>query len=154
MPQTIHNFSAGPAALPKPVLLKAQSEMLNFQASSRSVMELSHRSPEFAKIHASAIAALTALLAIPPTHAVLFMQGGATLQFSSVYLNLAASPVDYCVSGAWGKKAAKEASLLGGDVNTIFDTDNTIPPVSEWGAFSKDPSYIFYVSNETIVCSL
>jgi phosphoserine aminotransferase len=113
-------------------------------------MELSHRSPQYASIHASAISSLTTLLSIPSTHAILFLQGGATSQFSAIYLNLASGPVDYCVSGAWSKKAAKEAENLGGDVNTIF-SENTVPPVSEWNAFSKDASYIFYVSNETIV---
>ena len=86
---TIYNFSAGPATLPKPVLEKAQAELLNYQDSGMSVLEMSHRSPEFDKIVKDAEATLRELMAIPDNYKVIFLQGGASTQFTMVPLNLA-----------------------------------------------------------------
>ena len=85
---TIYNFSAGPATLPKPVLEKAQAELLNYQDSGMSVLEMSHRSPEFDKIVKDAEATLRELMAIPDNYKVLFVQGGGTVQFAMVPMNL------------------------------------------------------------------
>lgn len=148
----MHNFSAGPAVLPKSVLQKAQSELLDIAGTGSSVMELSHRSKEFEEIHNRAINDLKSLCDIPDDYSVLFMQGGATMQFSCIVYNLSqGNPVDYCVSGAWSDKAFKEAVNLGANSNKVFDSKPyvDIPDPSSW-KFSKDASYIFYVSNETI----
>lgn len=119
----MHNFSAGPAVLPSGVLEAAQKEMLNHNGSGRSVMELSHRSPEYEKIHFQARRDLATLLDVPEEdYAILFMQGGASAQFSAIALNfgLKDKPADYCVSGEWSKKAVREAENMGVEVNTIF----------------------------------
>lgn len=102
---TIYNFSAGPATLPKPVLEKAQAELLNYQESGMSVLEMSHRSPEFDKIVKDAEATLRELMAIPDNYKVIFLQGGASTQFTMVPLNLAqGKKAYYLVGGSWGKK--------------------------------------------------
>ena len=110
---TIYNFSAGPATLPKPVLEKAQAELLNYQDSGMSVLEMSHRSPEFDKIIKDAEATLRELMAIPDNYKVIFLQGGASTQFTMVPLNLAqGKKAYYLVGGSWGKKAYTEAVKL------------------------------------------
>lgn len=110
---TIYNFSAGPATLPKPVLEKAQAELLNYQDSGMSVLEMSHRSPEFDKIVKDAEATLRELMAIPDNYKVIFLQGGASTQFTMVPLNLAqGKKAYYLVGGSWGKKAYTEAVKL------------------------------------------
>ena len=102
---TIYNFSAGPATLPKPVLEKAQAELLNYQDSGMSVLEMSHRSPEFDKIVKDAEATLRELMAIPDNYKVIFLQGGGSTQFSMLPLNLAqGKKAYYLVGGSWGKK--------------------------------------------------
>jgi phosphoserine aminotransferase len=107
----IFNFSAGPAMLPAEVLARAGDEMLDWRGSGMSVMEMSHRGPEFMKIAAEAEADLRSLLAIPSNYKVLFLQGGATLQFAQVPMNLlrGKGKADYVVTGEWSKKAVKEA---------------------------------------------
>ena len=107
------NFSAGPAAIPEEVLKEAQSEMLEWQDSGMSVMEMSHRSSEYIDIANKARQDLTDLLKIPNNYQVLFLQGGATLQFSMVPMNFGFKGVaDYVLSGSWSKKAINEACLL------------------------------------------
>ncbi|MEW6856755.1 aminotransferase class V-fold PLP-dependent enzyme [Streptococcus iniae] len=102
---TIYNFSAGPAVLPKPVLEKAQAEMLDYQSSGMSVLELSHRSKEFESIITDAEYLLRELMAIPDNYRVLFLQGGASTQFSMIPLNVAkGKKAYYHVAGSWGKK--------------------------------------------------
>ena len=105
------NFSAGPAALPEEVLQQAAAEMLDWHGSGMSVMEMSHRGPEFMAIAAEAEADLRELLAVPQGYQVLFLQGGATLQFSMVPINLLGGKpgADYINTGEWSKKAIKEA---------------------------------------------
>src|SRR5512133_3059933 len=111
----VHNFNAGPSVLPLSVLEKAQSEMLDWQGSGMSVMEMSHRSKEFESIIQTAEADLRELLGIPANYKILFVQGGATLQFAMIPMNFrpAGSSADYIVTGAWSKTAMKEASKLG-----------------------------------------
>jgi phosphoserine aminotransferase len=103
----IFNFSAGPAVLPEPVLAEAQADLTDYKGCGMSVMELSHRGPEFMDIIARAEADLRSLLSIPDSYDVLFLQGGASGQFAAIPLNLTASKedvVDYVVTGSWSKK--------------------------------------------------
>src|SRR3546814_10590937 len=105
-----HNFAAGPAALPEPVLRQAQAELLEWGDARASIAEISHRSPEFMQVAAEAEADLRRLLSIPDDYAVLFLPGGATTQQALLALNFAApgQAADYVVSGHWGKVALKQ----------------------------------------------
>ena len=115
----VYNFSAGPAMLPVEVLKEAASEMLDYQGSGMSVMEMSHRSQVFQNIIDEAEADLRDLLNIPDNYKVLFLQGGASQQFAAVPMNLMKNGVaDYIVTGQWAKKAAQEAEKYG-KVNVI-----------------------------------
>ncbi len=107
----VYNFSAGPAALPEEVLKQAREEMLDWQGSGMSVMEMSHRGKEFMSIAAQAEADLRELMAIPDNYKVLFLQGGASSQFSMVPMNLlrGKASADYINTGSWSKKAIAEA---------------------------------------------
>lgn len=107
----VFNFSAGPAILPVDVLEQAQADLLNWQGSGMSIMEMSHRGKEFESVIKKAEADLRTLLNIPTNYKVLFLQGGASTQFSMIPLNLAAEGdlVDYVITGAWSKKAKEEA---------------------------------------------
>jgi len=148
------NFSAGPGAMPEPVLERAAAEMLNWQGCGVSVMEMSHRSDEFIDIARRAEAGLRALLAIPAGYKVLFLQGGATLQFAMVPINLrqTGASVDYLNTGQWSKKAIDEARKSG-PVNVVASSAaanfSCIPAREGWQC---DPaaSYLHYTSNETI----
>src|SRR5205809_3679882 len=115
MSERIFNFSAGPAVLPVPVLEEAQRDMLSLPNVGMSVMEISHRSKTFDEIIQGADAGLRDLLGIPKDYAVLFLQGGASLQFAMVPMNFLSldSSADYIVTGSWGKKAVKEAQKFG-----------------------------------------
>lgn len=150
----VFNFSAGPAILPLPVLEKAQSELLSLGGIGMSVMEISHRSKYFAEIIFSAERNLRELLSIPESYKVLFMQGGASLQFSMIPLNFLnkVETADYIVTGAWGKKAIIEAQKCG-NANAIFSSEGegfkSVPSQEELN-FSKSAKYVHYTSNETI----
>ena len=110
----IYNFAAGPAQLPAPVLKKAQAELMNWHSSGMSVMEMSHRGSLFQEIHAGAKEKLRSLLSVPSSHDILFMQGGATGQFSAVPLNLMGEgPAVYAVTGNFSGIAAREAAKYG-----------------------------------------
>ena len=111
----VHNFNAGPSVLPVAVLEKAQSELLDYQGCGMSVMEMSHRSKEFESIIQTAEADLRELMSIPANYKVLFLQGGASLQFAMLPMNLrpAGTSADYIVTGSWSKVAWKEAAKLG-----------------------------------------
>src|SRR4028119_722815 len=115
MTERIYNFSAGPPALPVPVLEEAQRDMLALPGVGMSVMEISHRSKTFEEIIGSAESSLRELLGIPENYKVLFLQGGASLQFSMIPINLLAEgqTADYIITGSWGKKALKEAKRVG-----------------------------------------
>ena len=148
----IFNFSAGPAMLPAEVLSRAGDEMLDWRGSGMGVMEMSHRGKEFMGIAAEAEADLRALLSIPKSYKVLFLQGGATLQFAQVPMNLLAGKgkADYVVTGEWSKKAVKEAKNYCdvGIAATSEDKNFTYAP-KKWNV-RKDAAYVHYCSNETI----
>jgi phosphoserine aminotransferase len=151
---TIYNFSAGPAVLPKEVLLQAQAELLDWHGSGMSVMEMSHRGKEFMGIQAQAEADLRELLAIPANYKVLFLQGGASLQFSMVPLNLLRGKlsVDIVNTGEWSKKAIAEAKKFS-YVNVVAnnsDKNCTYVPAFETWKLDKDAAYVHYTPNETI----
>jgi phosphoserine aminotransferase len=150
----VYNFAAGPAALPLEVLEQARDELTDWHASGMSVMEISHRSRAFIAVAAEAEADLRALLAIPPNYRVLFMQGGATAQFSAIPMNLTRpeSTVDYVNTGSWSKKAIGEARRYC-RVNVVADAVashyTTVPPQESWQR-SPDAAFLHYTPNETI----
>jgi phosphoserine aminotransferase len=150
----IHNFGAGPAALPLPVLEQAQAELLDYAGTGMSVMEMSHRSKAFEGIIASAEADLRLLLGLRSEHAVLFLQGGASLQFAMVPLNLrpAGASADYVLSGHWSKAALKEAQK-GGRARVAGSSEPTgFDRVPQQGELDLDASaaYLHITSNNTI----
>lgn len=146
-----HNFNAGPAVLPLEVLQQAQAEMLDFNGTGMSIMEISHRSKEFEAVIQTAETNLRDLLNIPANYKILFLQGGATLQFAMLPMNLRASgSADYVVTGVWGKSALKEAQKLG-TARAAFSSEKdgfTSLPAS----IDADPkaAYLHFTSNETI----
>jgi phosphoserine aminotransferase len=148
----IFNFSAGPAMLPAEVLSRAGDEMLDWRGTGMSVMEMSHRGKEFIGIHAEAEKDLRELLGIPASHKVLFLQGGATLQFAQVPMNLlhGKGKADYVNTGEWSKKAIKEAKAYC-DVNVAASSEDrkfTYAP-KQWNV-RKDAAYVHVCTNETI----
>ena len=148
----IFNFSAGPAVLPEEVLSRAGDEMLDWRGTGMCVMEMSHRGKEFMSIAAEAEKDLRELLAIPQNYKVLFLQGGATLQFAQIPMNLLAGrgKADYVVTGEWSKKAVKEAQAYC-DVHIAASSEDkgfTYAP-SNWNV-RPDTAYVHYCSNETI----
>jgi phosphoserine aminotransferase len=152
----IYNFSAGPAMLPIEVLTRAQNDMLDWNGSGMSVMEMSHRGKEFMSIAAKAEADLRKLMSIPENYRVLFLQGGASSQFAMVPINLLddKSEADYLLTGQWSKKAVAEAKRYCKVVNIIADTSDskfTTAPSQADLALSSDPAYVHYTPNETIV---
>ena len=149
----IFNFSPGPAALPLEVLEQARAEMLDWQGTGMSVMEMSHRGKAFVSIAEQAEADLRELLSVPANYKVLFMQGGATMQFAAVPLNLsvAGQTVDYVNTGAWSKKAVGEGKRFA-SVHVAADAGEpyaSIPDVATWTC-SADAAYLHYTPNETI----
>ncbi len=153
-PTRVYNFSAGPAVLPPPVLAQVREELLDWQGCGMSVMEMSHRGPQFSAIAERAEMQLRQLLSVPEHYKVLFLQGGATGQFSSVAMNLAGPDqhVDYVVTGTWGKKAVAAARKLT-QVHVAADTADsnytTITPLEQW-SLGDDAAYVHYTPNETI----
>ncbi len=150
----IFNFSAGPAMLPLPVLEKARDELLDFNASGMSVMEISHRSAAFDDVADRSEACLRRLMSIPDDYAVLFLAGGATTQFANVAVNLATAdrPGAYVVNGSWSKKAFGIAQRMGLAQLAASSEDSgfkTIPGQDEW-VLNDSHAYLHYVSNETI----
>jgi phosphoserine aminotransferase len=148
----IVNFSAGPAVLPEEVLARAGDEMLDWRGTGMCVMEMSHRGKEFMSIAAEAEKDLRELLAIPASYKVLFLQGGATLQFAQIPMNLLAGKgrADYVVTGEWSKKAVKEAQAFC-DVHIAASSEDkafTYAPM-HW-SLRPDAAYVHYCSNETI----
>ena len=149
----VYNFSAGPATMPLPVLEEIQAELLDYKGSGMSVMEMSHRSKVFQQIADEAEADLRELMGIPDNYKVLFIQGGATLQFSMIPMNLMKNGVaDYIVTGAWSKKAATEAKKFG-KVNIVATSADKnfsyIPDCSDL-AIDDDADYVYICENETI----
>lgn len=149
-----YNFCAGPAALPLAVLERAQSELLDWHGKGASVMEMSHRSEEFMSIAEKAEADFRELMGVSDDYAVLFLQGGATQQFSAVPMNLLGDKkvASYVNTGQWSKKAIKEAGKYC-DVNVVASSEEqnftTIPAFDTWN-IDQDAAYLHYTPNETI----
>ena len=150
----VYNFAAGPAVLPEPVLERASQEMLDWHGSGTSVMEMSHRGKEFIGIAAAAEADLRELLAIPANYKVLFLQGGATLQFAAIPMNLlrGKSSADYINTGEWSKKAIKEARRYCA-VNVAASSEDKnfsyAPKPADW-KLDPNAAYVHVCTNETI----
>ena len=146
------NFSAGPAMLPAEVLARAGDEILDWHGSGTSVMEMSHRGKEFMGIAAEAEQDLRALLGVPKNYKVLFLQGGATLQFAQVPMNLLAGKgkADYVVTGEWSKKAVKEAKQYCDVAIAATSEDRNFSYAPKVFPVRKDSAYVHYCSNETI----
>ncbi|CAG8441819.1 9443_t:CDS:1 [Acaulospora morrowiae] len=170
----VWNFGAGPATMPKSVLKKAQTDLLNYKNTGMSVMEISHRSKEYEKLNNEAQKNLRDLLEIPENYKILFMQGGGHTQFSAVVLNLLVvkrrqfedsteggkeefnPPLDYLVTGSWSQKAVEEAKKLYNNVNVALDVKKlrgsygSIPPQEEWKLSGPSAAYVYYCDNETV----
>lgn len=152
--QRVYNFSAGPSALPEEVLKKAQGELLNYGTTGMSVMEMSHRSKDFISIFESAESNLRELMQIPTNYKVLFLQGGASSQFAMVPLNLMNKnkKADYVNTGAWSKKAIKEAKRYG-TINVVASSEdktfNYIPDLDP-SKFDGAADYFHITTNNTI----
>ena len=149
-----YNFCAGPAALPEAVLETAREDMLEWHGKGLSLMEMSHRSPEFVGVAEHAEQTLRELLGISADYAVLFLQGGASTQFAAVPLNLMGDngSADYVNTGQWSKKAIAEGKRFG-KVNVAASSEDsnfsTIPPRDSW-QLGADAAYLHYTPNETI----
>ena len=152
--ERVYNFSAGPSTLPESVLQKAAQEMLNYQNSGMSVMEMSHRSPVYEGIINEAERLLRKIMAIPDNYKVLFLQGGASTQFAAVPLNLmnGNKKADYILSGQFSSKAYKEALKYGDAVAVASSKDATFSyvPIVKKEEFSKDADYVHICFNNTI----
>ena len=148
------NFSSGPATLPEAVLRQAASDMLDWQGSGMSVMEMSHRGPEFTHILAQTQSLLKSLLAIPDNYSVLLLQGGAIAENAIVPMNLIGSTgqADYVVSGNWSHKSMQEAARYG-RVHLAASSEaqgyTSMPDLAAW-QLSEKPAYVHFCSNETI----
>lgn len=149
-----YNFNAGPSALPYEVLVKAQEELVDFKGTGMSVMELSHRSKQYEEVHNEAKALLKDLLDIPENYEILFLQGGASLQFSMIPMNFLKEGKigNYILTGSWSEKALKEAKPLGQTsvaASTKDTNHNRIPSLDEL-SLSEDDAYLHITSNNTI----
>lgn len=153
MAQHISYFSPGPAKIPDEVLAQVQEQLINFDTTGVSIMELSHRSKDFAKFMDKTEAVVRDLLCVPDNYRVLFMQGGGSGQFAAVPLNLISrtGKADYIVTGSWSSKAAKEAAKYGKVNYVVAKTERYtgVPDRSSW-TFDPDASYVYYCANETI----
>ena len=154
-----YNFSAGPATLPPEVLQQVQADLVDYKGTGMSVMEMSHRGKDYDQIHNEAIANFKELCGIGDDYEVLFVQGGASLQFSMIPMNFlgAGQTADYAKEGTWSGKALKEAKIVaalrGANANTICDCAKDIPtrmPRDDEWKFSENPVYTHICTNETI----
>ncbi|XP_045467719.1 probable phosphoserine aminotransferase [Harmonia axyridis] len=150
---TALNFGAGPAKLPREVLQEVQAELLSYQDSGMSIMEMSHRSAEYSKINKDAQQSIRELLKVPDNYRILFMQGGGVGAFAAVAMNLInrTGTADYAVTGTWSASAVKEAQKYG-KVNLVFpkaDKPGSIPDQSTWNC-DPNASYLYYCDNETV----
>ena len=149
----VYNFSAGPAVLPEEVLKEVAEEMMDYQGTGMSVMEMSHRSADFQKIIDEAEQDLRDLMKIPDNYKVLFLQGGASQQFAAIPMNLMKNKVaDYIVTGQWAKKAYQEASIYGEAIKLASSEDKTfsyIPDCSDLD-IPDDLDYVYICENNTI----
>ncbi len=150
----VYNFSAGPSMLPEEVLKKAASEMLDYEGSGQSVMEMSHRSKVFESIIKGAEALLRELMNIPDNYKVLFLQGGASTQFAAIPLNFmnCSNKADFIVTGQWAKKALSEAKKYG-DTKVVASSEDevyTYIPKTSKSDFREDADYVYICMNNTI----
>lgn len=150
----VYNFSAGPSMLPLEVMEEAARELTNYKGCGMSVMEMSHRSPEFEAIIRDAEAGLRDLMAIPDNYKVLFLQGGASLQFSMIPMNLfrQSGKADYIITGMWAKKAAAEAKKYG-KVNILASSEDSLfsfIPTVDKSEYTDDADYFHITTNNTI----
>jgi phosphoserine aminotransferase len=153
MGERIHNFNAGPAALPLPVLEKIKEELLNFEGSGMSILEVSHRSKWFDTVINEAVERTKRLLNIGNDFHVLFIQGGASLQFCMIPMNLGLEgrPLDYINTGTWSTKAIKEARIQGKDVHVIASSeDESFSYVPKSFMVDENAAYVHFTSNNTI----
>ncbi len=150
----VHNFNAGPAAIPLAVLQTAQAELLDYQGCGMSVMEISHRSKEFEGIIRAAEADLRELMGIPANYKVMFLQGGASLQFAMLSMNLraAGASADYIITGSWSRNALKDGGKLGAARQVFSDEANGFKRLPQAGECQLDPqaAYLYFCHNETI----
>ncbi len=150
----VYNFSAGPSTLPEKVLEQAAAEMMDYQGSGQSVMEMSHRSKVFDKIIKDAEALMRELYNIPDNYKVLFLQGGASAQFSAIPLNFmnGSGKADYIITGQWAKKAFQEAQKYGDAVAVASSADKTFSYIPKTKAedFREDADYVYICMNNTI----
>jgi phosphoserine aminotransferase len=149
----IYNFSAGPAVLPKPVLERAQAEMLDWHGSGMSVMEMSHRGKEFTSILAKTESDLRTLLNIPQNYKVLFLQGGAIAENAAIPMNLLnGGEADYVVTGSWSKRSVEDANAYG-KINVVASSEaekfTYVPAFDSW-KLNKNAQYLHICTNETI----
>lgn len=144
----VYNFSAGPGVMPEPVLEQAKNELLCYGDAGMSVMEMSHRSKAFLDIFHETKQNLKELLQVPDTHEILFLQGGATTQFSAIPLNLLQTAADYAVTGEFSGKAWQEAKKYG-RAECIFESCDRIPTQEEL-QFNAGTDYFYYCANNTI----
>lgn len=153
MSERIFNFNAGPAAIPQSVLEEVRDDLLNYKGEGLSVMEMSHRSKTFDAIIKSAEALMKEVMGIPDGYKVVFFQGGATLQFAAVPMNLIGEGkfADYVNSGSWSKKAISEAKKLGKSVNIIASSeDDNFTHIPKGYKVTPDAAYLHITSNNTI----
>ncbi len=153
MGKRIHNFNAGPAALPLPVLEEIQEEFLDFRGSGMSILEMSHRSKWFDDVINEAVERTSRLLNLGSGYRVLFVQGGASLQFCMIPMNLSLDkrPVDYINTGTWSTKAIKEAKVQGKDVREIASSeDRNFSYIPRAFQVDGDAAYLHFTSNNTI----
>lgn len=150
--QSVINFGAGPAKLPREVLKKVQKELLAYGSTKISILELSHRSNEFKKIIEDAQATLRDILNVPDNYKILFIQGGGTGLFAAIPLNMMTTgTADYIVTGSWSAKAAKEAAKYG-KVNMVLPKTAKYTDIPDPSTWNLDPnsSYVYYCANETV----
>ncbi len=149
----IHNFNAGPAALPLPVLQEIQESFLDFKGSGMSITEVSHRSKWFDDVINDATARIRRLLKLDDTYQVLFLQGGASLQFAMIPMNCLSETesADYVNTGTWSTKAIQEAQLLGKNIKVVASSeDKGFSYIPENIAYSPNAAYVHFTSNNTI----
>src|SRR5579862_5589833 len=155
----IMNFNAGPATLPLSALTRARDELLDFAGTGMSVMEHSHRGKEFEAVHNEALSLLRELLAVPASHDIAFVQGGASMQFALIPMNFIppGGSADHILTGAWGDQAHREASswasIIGGRARVAASTrDQEIRRVATPAEANLDPAaaYVHWTSNETV----
>jgi phosphoserine aminotransferase len=157
MAKRVVNFNPGPAALPLPALERAQRELLDFEGTGMSIMEHSHRGKDYERVHDEALRLLRELFAIPADYDVLFMQGGATMQFALIPFNLLprGKSADYLITGNWGRKAYAEAKLVGEAriAANVEDAQGVCTRVPRQDELSLDPAaaYLHYCTNNTIM---